>query len=88
MGRTDGRVSLKKRTRAKRYSSSLDLVPIAESIFGNAHATNSEDEGKLAANKFLQQDDTSMVIPVGGDGTLSSILNVLTQTVYHVLVCL
>lgn len=59
-----------------------DLVPIAESIFGKeyVHVTTSEEEGKLAAAKMVQQ-NISMVIPVGGDGTLSSMINFLCDAI-------
>ncbi|CAB9497740.1 Diacylglycerol kinase catalytic domain [Seminavis robusta] len=59
---------------------SQDLVPVAESIFGKAYVfvTNTEEEGKVAAAKIMQPDSNiSMIIPVGGDGTLSSMINFL-----------
>jgi len=59
-------------------SVSEDLVPIAESIFGKeyVYVTTSEEEAKQAAASMMQQ-NISMVIPVGGDGTLSSLINFL-----------
>ena len=59
-----------------------DLVPIAESIFGKDHVyvTTTEEEGKQAAFQLMLQ-NTSMVIPVGGDGTLSSMINFLCDSV-------
>ena len=59
-----------------------DLAPIAESIFGKecVFLTNSEEEGKLAADKMVQQ-NVSFVIPIGGDGTLSSMINFLCDSI-------
>lgn len=61
---------------------STDLVPIAESIFGKDYVfvTTSEEEGKLAAAKMVQQ-NVSFVIPIGGDGTLSSMINFLCDSI-------
>lgn len=58
-----------------------DLVPIAESIFGKeyVYVTTTEEEGKQAAAKMTQQ-NISMVVPVGGDGTLSSLVNFLCDS--------
>lgn len=61
---------------------STDLVPIAESIFGKDYVfvTTSEEEGRQAAAKMVQQ-NISMVIPVGGDGTLASLVNFLCDSI-------
>jgi len=61
---------------------SEDLLPIAVSIFGKEHVylTTTEEEGRKAAFDLMLQ-NTSMVIPVGGDGTLSSMINFLVESV-------
>jgi len=63
-------------------SVSTELVPIAESIFGKDYVfvTTSEEEGRQAAAKMVQQ-NISMVIPVGGDGTLASLVNFLCDSI-------
>lgn len=63
-------------------SVSADLVPIAEAIFGKEHVyvTTTEEEGRQAAVQLMLQ-NTTMVIPVGGDGTLSSMVNFLCDSV-------
>ena len=51
-----------------------DLEALAKSIFGNDHVfvTSNEEEARHAAAATLQY---KLVIPVGGDGTLSSLVN-------------
>jgi len=63
-------------------SVSTELVPIAESIFGKDYVfvTTSEEEGRQAAAKMVQQ-NISMVIPIGGDGTLASLVNFLCDSI-------
>ena len=59
---------------------STDLVPIVKEMLGSeyVHVTNTADEARVAARTLLQQ-NVSIIIPVGGDGTLSSMINFLCQ---------
>ena len=57
-----------------------DLVPVAREVLGEeyVHVTNNADEARDAARILLEQ-NVSMIVPVGGDGTLSSVINFLCQ---------
>ena len=78
--RKDNHVAIVLNTNARGVGT--DLVPIAEAIFGKDHVyvTTTEEEGKQAAYDLMLQ-NTTMVIPVGGDGTLSSMINFLRDAV-------
>ena len=59
-----------------------NVIPIAESIFGKdyVYVTTTEEEGKEAAAQLVRQ-NISMVLPVGGDGTLSSMINFMCSSI-------
>jgi diacylglycerol kinase family enzyme len=63
---------------------SPDLTEVAESVFGkeDVFVTTSQDEAKQAASRIIQQ-KYSLVVPVGGDGTLSHMINYLCQEIMH-----
>jgi diacylglycerol kinase family enzyme len=63
---------------------SPDLTGVAESVFGreNVFVTYSQEEAKDAASHIIQQ-KYSLIVPVGGDGTLSHIINYLCQELMH-----
>jgi hypothetical protein len=57
-----------------------DLVTVAQDVLGEdyVHVTTTAEEARAAARRILQQ-NVSLVVPVGGDGTLSSMVNFLCQ---------
>eukprot|EP00521_Asterionellopsis_glacialis_P010541 CAMPEP_0195293536 /NCGR_PEP_ID=MMETSP0707-20130614/12685_1 /TAXON_ID=33640 /ORGANISM="Asterionellopsis glacialis, Strain CCMP134" /LENGTH=480 /DNA_ID=CAMNT_0040354275 /DNA_START=39 /DNA_END=1481 /DNA_ORIENTATION=+ len=59
-------------------SVSPQLAPIAEKVFGaeNVFLTTDEDQAKEAASQIIRNRNSyKVVVPVGGDGTLSSMIN-------------
>jgi diacylglycerol kinase family enzyme len=63
---------------------SPNLTEVAESVFGqeNASVTNPQEEAKEAAYHIIQQ-KYLLFVPVGGDGTLSHIINYLCLEAMH-----
>jgi diacylglycerol kinase family enzyme len=63
---------------------SPDLTEVAESVFGqeNVFVTNYQEKAKEATYHIIQQ-KYSLVVPVGGDGTLSHIINHLCLETMH-----
>ena len=60
------------------------LAPIAKSIFGrqNVFVTKTEDEARQAAKHIAKHlDQYNLVVPVGGDGTLSSMITFLSREI-------
>lgn len=59
-----------------------DLCEIANEVFGesNVFLTSTEEEAKQAASRIVQE-HYSVVIPVGGDGTLSTLMNIMVHDV-------
>jgi hypothetical protein len=59
-----------------------DLVPIARQVLGSdaVFVTSTALEAQEAARQISQNKNISMVIPVGGDGTLSSMVNFLVRS--------
>ena len=63
-----------------------DLVPLARKVLGDDNTaassvfvTSTAAEAQEAARQITQNKNITMVIPVGGDGTLSSMVNFLVQ---------
>ncbi|GKY92378.1 hypothetical protein MPSEU_000208700 [Mayamaea pseudoterrestris] len=59
-----------------------DLVPIAQRILGSdaVFTTTTAEEAREAARQLIQR-NVSLVVPVGGDGTLSSLVNYMVKQV-------
>lgn len=61
-----------------------DLEPLATKVFGseNVFLTSTEDDARKAADKIAQNLDTyNTIVPLGGDGTLASMINFLCQSI-------
>jgi diacylglycerol kinase family enzyme len=58
------------------------LIPLAQRVLGQdaVFLTTNAEEAQQAARELIQH-NTSLVIPVGGDGTLSSLVNFMTKEV-------
>jgi hypothetical protein len=59
-----------------------DLIPLAQAVLGKdaVYCTTTAEEAQQAAEMLIQQ-HVSLVVPVGGDGTLSSMIHYLTQSI-------
>ena len=59
-----------------------DLCDVANEVFGEANVflTSTEDEARQAVRHIVDQ-HYSLVVPVGGDGTLSTLLTLMAQDI-------
>ena len=59
-----------------------DLIPMAQAIFGPSavYVTSTVEEAQQAAHDIIAS-KVPLVIPVGGDGTLSSIIHYMTRAI-------
>lgn len=79
---SDGTTAIILNTNAR--SVTKDLEPLAASIFGTSHVfcTTTEVEAKQAADHIVQNlQSYKLVVPVGGDGTLASMINYLCDSI-------
>jgi diacylglycerol kinase family enzyme len=60
-----------------------NLCEIAEEVFGKEHVyiTSTKEEARRAAATIVQHHQYSVVVPVGGDGTLSTLLDLMTKEI-------
>ena len=63
-------------------SVTADMIPLAESVLGEdaVYCTTTAEQAQQAALSLIKQ-NVSLVVAVGGDGTLSSMINYLTQSI-------
>lgn len=59
-----------------------DLTDVAQHVFGeaNVYLTTTEDQARQAAHDIVEH-NYSLVIPVGGDGTLSTLLSMMVSEI-------
>ena len=63
-------------------SVTAELIPLAESVLGKGavYCTTTAEQARQAALSLIKQ-NVSLVVAVGGDGTLSSMIHYLTQSI-------
>jgi hypothetical protein len=63
-------------------SVTAELIPLAESVLGEdaVYCTTTAEQARQAALSLMKQ-NISLVVAVGGDGTLSSMIHYLTQSI-------